>query len=81
VKSKGTFALTILDCANDVPAMAKFAMARSAMAVIRFMTVSPFSEALNSDRLQSVKRIPLPKSANIRKLFLKSKRPTKTDES
>jgi hypothetical protein len=47
VKSKGTFARTPLDCANDVPAMAKFAMARSAIALIRFMAVSPFHEAMN----------------------------------
>jgi hypothetical protein len=44
-------------------------MARSAVAVIRFMTLSPFHEASNSDRLQSVKRSPLGKRANIPKLF------------
>jgi hypothetical protein len=48
-----------------VPAMARFAMARSAIAVVRFMTVSPFSEASNSDRLQFVKRSPPAKRANI----------------
>jgi hypothetical protein len=36
-----------LDCANDVAARAKFAMVMCAIAVVRFMTVSPFSEASN----------------------------------
>src|ERR1700684_2334313 len=58
VKSKGTVARTPLDCAKDVPAMARFAMARSVIAVVRFMTVSPFSEASKSDRLQFVKGMP-----------------------
>jgi hypothetical protein len=38
-------AFTPLDCANEVPAMAKFAMARNAIAVFRFMTGFPFHEA------------------------------------
>jgi hypothetical protein len=48
-----------------VPAMARFAMARSVIAVVRFMTVSPFSEASKSDRLQFVKRSPPAKRDNI----------------
>jgi hypothetical protein len=50
--------------------MAKLAMARSAIAVIRFMTFSPFHEASTSDRLQSVKRNSLEKRATHAKLFL-----------
>jgi hypothetical protein len=49
--------------------MAKFAMARSAIALIRFMTVSPFHEASNFDRLQLVKRTSLTKRDRLAKLF------------
>jgi hypothetical protein len=49
--------------------MAKFAMARNAIAVIRFMTVSPFHEASTFDRLQFVKRRPEAKRDRISKLF------------
>src|ERR1700733_4395279 len=66
-------ARTPLDCAKDVPAMARFAMARSANAVVRFMSVSPFGEASKSDRLQFVKRNPPAKRAKHFKLLCKSR--------